>query len=132
MCCGYPDRLDRTDYPKAAPGSYFRLAGAVEDAAIDAVSIEDAHRPNDLTLLDRFDRTTVILGVVAIAKSRVENTEEIAGRLGAALGHIDAHRLGAAPDRGLGLLGRDLARRKLANLCRAARAVRGGGGSGTG
>ena len=46
MCCGYPDRLDRTDYPKADPGSYFRLADTVEDAAIDAVSIEDAHRPN--------------------------------------------------------------------------------------
>ena len=53
-------------------------------------------------------------------------------RLGAALGHIDAHRLVATPDCGLGLLRRDLARSKLANLCRAARAVRGGGGSGTG
>ena len=126
MCCGYPDRLDRDDYPKADPESYFRLADAVEDAGVDAVSLEDAHRPNDLALLDRFRRTTVILGVVTIAKSRVEPTEEIAERLGAALGHIDAHRLVAAPDCGLGLLGRDLARRKLANLCRAARAVGGG------
>ena len=123
MCCGYPDRLDRTDYPKADPGSYLRLADAIEDSAIDAISIEDAHRPNDLSLLERFRRTTVILGVVAIARSRIEDTGEIAERLGAALGHIDAHRLVAAPDCGLGLLGRDLARSKLANLCRAARAV---------
>ena len=60
----------------------------------------------------------MILGVVAIAKSRVESTEEIAGRRGAALGHIDAHRLVAALECGLGLLGRDLA-----TLCRAARPV---------
>ena len=121
MCCGYPDRLDRPDYPKADPGSYFRLADAVEDAAIDAISIEDAHRPNDLSLLERFRRTTVILGVVTIAKSRIEGVGEIAGRLRSALAHIDAHRLVAAPDCGLGLLGRDLARSKLANLCHAAR-----------
>ena len=126
MCCGYPDRLDRTDYPKADPAAYATLADAIEDAAIDAISIEDAHRPNDLSLLERFHRTTVILGVVAIARSRIEDPGEIADRLGAALGHIDAHRLVAAPDCGLGLLGRDLARRKLANLCRAARATQGG------
>ena len=126
MCCGYPDRLDRSDYPKADPGSYFRLADAVEDASIDAISIEDAHRPNDLSLLERFPRTTVILGVVAVAKSRIESTGEIAGRLRMALEHIDAHRLVAAPDCGLGLLGRNLARSKLASLCRAAGAAAGG------
>ena len=51
----------------------------------------------------------------------------IAERLRTALDHIDAHRLVAAPDCGLGLLGRDLARSKLANMCRAAGIVRGGG-----
>ena len=121
MCCGYPDRLDRADYPKADPGCYLRLADAIDDAAIDAISIEDAHRPNDLSLLERFRRTTVILGVVAIAKSRVESTDEIVDRLRTALNHVDADRLVAAPDCGLGLLGRDLARRKLANLCHGAR-----------
>ena len=125
MCCGYPDRLDRTDYPKADPGSYAALADAIDDAAIDAVSIEDAHRPNDLRLLERFRRTTVVLGVIAIASSRVEDAGEIGDRLGAALDHIDAHRLIAAPDCGLALLGRELARRKLANLCEAARGVGG-------
>lgn len=125
MCCGYPDRLDCDDYPKADPGSYFRLASALDEAEIDAVSIEDAHRPNDLVLLERFSRTTVILGVVAIAKSRVETPAEIGERLGDALAHIDPGRLVAAPDCGLGLLDRDLARRKLTNLCRAARAVGG-------
>ena len=52
MCCGYPDRLDETDYAKADPEVYRRLAGAVEASTVDAVSIEDTHRHNDLALLD--------------------------------------------------------------------------------
>ncbi len=120
MCCGYPDRLDRDDYPKADPDAYPRLAAALDGSCIDAVSIEDAHRHNDLTLLEGFANTTVILGVVAVAKSRVEPVEEIRARLAAALDHIDAERLIAAPDCGLGLLGRELALEKLNNLCRAA------------
>lgn len=123
MCCGYPDRLDRDHYPKADPGAYRHLADGVEASCVDAVSIEDAHRHNELTLLERFATTRVILGVVAIAKSRIEPAEEIRARLAAALDHIDAERLIAAPDCGLGLLGRDLARTKLANLCAAAKSI---------
>ena len=123
ICCGYPEHLDQEDYVKAAPETYFDLAAALEDAAIDAISIEDAHRPNDLALLERFAKTTVILGVVAIAVSRIEAVEAIAGRLRQALEHIDAARLWAAPDCGLAMLPRELARQKLINLCAAAKAV---------
>ena len=123
VCCGYPEHLDQEDYVKAAPETYFDLAAVLDDAAIDAVSIEDAHRPNDLALLERFAKTTVILGVVGVAVSRIEAVEAIAGRLRQALDHIDAARLWAAPDCGLAMLPRDLARHKLANLCAAAKAV---------
>jgi len=123
MCCGYPDRLDRDDYPKADPDSYLRLAEAIDSSRIDAVSIEDAHRHNDLSLLEKFAKSTVILGVVAVAKSRVEPVEEIRARLAAALDHIDGSRLIAAPDCGLGLLGRERAVEKLNNLCLAARGM---------
>ena len=123
MCCGYPDRLDRDDYPKADPGAYLQLADAVEGSVIDAVSIEDAHRPNDLALLERFASTTVILGVVAIAKSRVESAEEVRDRLKLALEHIDAERLIAAPDCGLGLLSRAQTVAKLTALCAAAQQI---------
>ena len=119
-CCGYPERLDQDDYPKADRGAYPALAEALDAAAIDAVSIEDAHRPNDLgELLPRFNRTTVILGVLAIARSRLETVAAVEGRLTAALEHIPPERLAAAPDCGLGFLGRDLARRKLAVMCDA-------------
>ena len=123
MCCGYPDKLDETDYVKADPEVYFRLARAVDGSIVDAVSIEDAHRHNDLSLLDAFSHTTVVLGVVEIASSRIESVDEIAARLRAALAHIDADRLMAAPDCGLIMLGAELARAKLRRLVEAARAV---------
>ena len=123
MCCGYPDRLDNPDYPKAPPQSYFELADAIEQSSIMAVSIEDAHRYNDLALLERFRSTSVILGAVAIARSRVESVDEIRERLRHALEHIDAERLLAAPDCGLGLLGREQALSKLTNLCTAAQTL---------
>jgi 5-methyltetrahydropteroyltriglutamate--homocysteine methyltransferase len=121
MCCGYPDRLDNEDYPKADPEAYFRLAPALDASAIQQVSIEDAHRHNDLSLLERFGRTSVILGVVAIARSRVEPPEEIRTRAAAVLEHIDPQRLLLAPDCGLGMLPRRIARAKMQNLVRAAR-----------
>jgi len=123
MCCGYPGHLDDHTYHKADPQSYFQLAGALDRSSVDQVSIEDAHRHNDLTLLERFPNTTVIFGAVAIAQSQVEPAEQIAQRLGAALEHIDRDRLIAAPDCGLAMLGRDLAMTKLTHLCQAAAAV---------
>jgi 5-methyltetrahydropteroyltriglutamate--homocysteine methyltransferase len=85
VCCGYPDRLDNEDYPKPPNGAYLELADGLDEVAVDAVSIEDAHRPNDLALLERFARTKVILGVIAIARSRVEEVEEVRDRLKQAL-----------------------------------------------
>ena len=124
ICCGYPDRVDADDYPKAPRSAYFDLADAIDRSSIHAVSIEDAHRPNDLRLLERFRSTAVILGVVAIARSRKESVEEILARLRAAMDHVDPGRLMAAPDCGLGLLDRETAKAKLATMCAAARLAR--------
>ncbi len=123
MCCGYPGHLDDEHYAKADPQSYFRLAEAVDRTSIHQVSIEDAHRHNDLRLLELFSDSAVILGVVAVAQSRVAGAEEIAARLTAALDHIDRDRLIAAPDCGLVMLGRDLAMAKLKNLSAAAAGI---------
>jgi len=120
MCCGYPDQLDNDTYPKADQNSYKMLADAIEYSSLNAVSLEDAHRHNDLSLLEQFQSTTVILGVVAIARSEIESVEQIRERLQAALRHINPERLMAAPDCGLGMLSRELAVAKLTNLCLAA------------
>ncbi|MGI9414244.1 MAG: hypothetical protein ACR2PM_11280, partial [Hyphomicrobiales bacterium] len=123
MCCGYPNHVDDQAYHKADPESYVRLADALDRSSVQQISIEDAHRHNDLSLLERFSRSTVLFGSVAIAKSRIEPVGEIAARLSGALEHIDRDRLVVAPDCGLGLLSRDLAVAKLTNMCAAARSV---------
>ena len=124
ICCGYPERLDQSGYPKAPASAYLELAEALDQASIDWVSIEDAHRPNDLAkLLSRFRNASIVLGVVDIARSRIEPVEGIEERLIEALHHIEAERLIAAPDCGLGHLGWELAVTKLRNLSAAAKRV---------
>ena len=123
MCCGYPGHLDDKNYHKADPDSYHQLAQALDRSCIDQISIEDAHRHNDLSLLERFKNSTVIFGSIAIAASRIESIEEISSRLREALNHIDRERLIAAPDCGLVMLNRKLAMQKLSNLTAAAREV---------
>lgn len=120
MCCGYPDHIDDADYKKADPNSYHRLADAIEAAAFDQISIEDAHCCNNLVLLDKLKTKTVIFGAVAIASSRVETVDEVEARLREALTHIDRDRLVVAPDCGLGLLTPELAEAKLKVMCEAA------------
>ncbi len=123
MCCGYPEYLDQNNFQKADQTAYFQLADAIEASSIRAISLEDAHRHNNLSLLEHFKTTTVIFGVIAIAKSSIETVDEITDRLKAALKYIDAERLIAAPDCGLGFLNRELALAKLANMVTAAKAV---------
>ena len=123
ICCGYPDKLDSEHYQKADPEQYIRLAPALDDAEIHAVSLEDAHRYNTPELLEYFKKSTVMLGVIDIARSRVEPVEEITARLHDVLGYIDAKRLMVAPDCGLGFLNRELVKLKIANMVKAAKAV---------
>ena len=83
------------------------------------MSLEDARRPNELSLLEAFKGTVVVLGVLGIARSRIETVNEIESRLRAALEHLDKDRLMAAPDCGLGILPQDILAQKLANMVAA-------------
>ena len=84
-------------------------------------SIEDAHRHNDLDLFDKFKNLTIILGVVAIAKSRVETVPEVMSRVQEVLQHIPKERLVLAPDCGLGFLPRNILKEKLETLVTVAK-----------
>ena len=119
ICCGYPDKLDVLNYPKAPMDSYEKIASSLDHSIIDTVSIEDAHRYNNLTLLEKFSKTKIIFGLIKIASSIQESVEEIQTRVQESLQHIDAHRLIAAPDCGLGHLPRELAKRKLQTMVEA-------------
>ena len=72
VCCGYPHKLDAVDYPKAPLESYWKISEALNNSTIAEISLEDAHRNNNLDLLEKFDSKTIILGVVKIASSELE------------------------------------------------------------
>jgi 5-methyltetrahydropteroyltriglutamate--homocysteine methyltransferase len=123
ICCGYPSAVDLDDFPKAPREAYFELAAMLDECAIDCVSIEDAHRYNELALLEQFKKTKVILGVVQIAATRIETVDEISARLRSALKHFDKERLLAGPDCGLAMLDRGVIFSKLNNMCKAAQNI---------
>ena len=123
ICCGYPDKIDSDDYPKAPLYSYNDIAINLEDSTIDTISIEDAHRHNDLKLLEFFKTKKIIFGLIKIASSEIENIDEIRSRAFDCLNHIDKERLIAAPDCGMGYLSREMAMQKLENLNKAVKSI---------
>ncbi|NND03488.1 MAG: 5-methyltetrahydropteroyltriglutamate--homocysteine methyltransferase, partial [Acidimicrobiia bacterium] len=117
ICCGYPDRLDAAGYPKADPAAYQALLPLLDAApSVDVLSIEDAHRHNDLAVLETLERTILALGSLRIASSTVERADDIARRVETVLGAISPERLVLAPDCGLGMLPRSVAVAKLEAL----------------
>ena len=121
ICCGYPDKLDAVDYPKAPLDSYKKIAQSLDNSIIDSVSIEDAHRYNNLKLLKDYKHTKVIFGLIKIANSKIETIEEIEARINEALKFISKEQLIAAPDCGLGHLSREIALKKLKIMSLAAK-----------
>lgn len=92
---------------------------------VDQIAIEAAQPHLDLSVLDDFDRHTVVLGVLDLGDREVETGEVVAERIRAALEHVPAERLVLAPDCGMKYLPRDVARRKLEALVAGAAVVRG-------
>lgn len=121
ICCGYPDKLDAIDYPKAPLQSYIELAAPLNDSIIDEISIEDAHRHNQLNLFEIFSKKRIILGVIKIANSKLEIYDEVKSRVKKVTEHIDKERLILAPDCGLGFLPNQLCSDKLKVLTNVAK-----------
>ncbi|MGI9417870.1 MAG: cobalamin-independent methionine synthase II family protein [Geminicoccaceae bacterium] len=120
-----PD-TDEDERPDAEPKqleTYAELATVLQDVSVDTVAIEDARCPKDLSLLERFTRTKVILGVIDVTTDEVEDMEAVRARLLQAKDHIDLHRLIAAPDDGLRLTDKRLVRQKLRVLAEAAQSI---------
>lgn len=123
LCCGYPLYLDQEGYPKADNEAYFKLADKLDNAGFDVISLEDAHRRNDLSLFQHFKKTKIALGVVKIACSHVESVDQIKTRLQEILSVLPAEQLIVAPDCGLAFLPTDLAVKKLRNMVQAAQSL---------
>jgi 5-methyltetrahydropteroyltriglutamate--homocysteine methyltransferase len=123
ICCGYPDKLNGTDYPKAALDSYFKISEALDNSEIDVISLEDAHRNNSLELFKKFQKKAIILGIVNISSTEVETVQQIEGRLQQALRYLKPENLYVGPDCGLAMLPLDIAIKKLKNMVEATKLV---------
>jgi len=105
LCCGYPTYCDQDDYKKADKDFYKTLAPLLDNSGIKQFSIEDAEAQNNLEeLLPLFKKSSVIFGAITIARSKIEEFDQLKAKIGEALKFIDPERLILAPDCGLGFL----------------------------
>lgn len=98
----------------------------LEASRAGQVSIEAAQPKLDLAVLRELPSKTVVLGVLDLGDATPETPDTVARRLEAALAHVPAARLVAAPDCGMKYLARDVARAKLGALAAGARLVASG------
>ena len=106
-----------------------RLSGYPFLAELDAcpadqISIEAAQPRLDPGLLEQLPSKKIVLGVLDLGDMEVETADLVAGRIRAALRHVDPERLLVAPDCGMKYLPRDVARRKLRAMVEGAKMVR--------
>jgi 5-methyltetrahydropteroyltriglutamate--homocysteine methyltransferase len=101
----------------------YRFLGELEASRATQVSIEAAQPRLDLAVLRELPSKTIVLGVLDLGDPMPETPGVVARRLEAALAHVSAERLVAAPDCGMKYLPRDVARAKLAALAAGARLV---------
>lgn len=118
LCFGYAFTV------KDKPSGYSFLP-ELERSAVRAVSIEAAQPKLDLSALAALPSKTVVLGVLDLGDPTAETSDVVARRIEAALKHVPAERVVAAPDCGMKYLPRPLARAKLRALVDGARSVTG-------
>jgi 5-methyltetrahydropteroyltriglutamate--homocysteine methyltransferase len=120
LCFGYA-------YSHALAGSTksggYAFLTELERTAATQVSIEAAQPRLDLAVLKDLPSKTIVLGVLDLGDAAAETPDTVARRLDAALKHVPASRLVAAPDCGMKYLPRTLARAKLTALAAGAALV---------
>ena len=114
LCFGYAATV------KEKPSGYSFLP-ELDRCAAAAISIEAAQPRLDLSVLGSLPSKTIVLGVLDLGDPTPEAPAMVARRIEAALGHVPASRLVAAPDCGMKYLLRDVAFAKLSAMVEAAR-----------
>jgi 5-methyltetrahydropteroyltriglutamate--homocysteine methyltransferase len=120
ICFGYA----HVHQGAAKPSGYSYLS-ALEDSAIDIISLEAAQPKLDTSVLRDLRTKSIMLGVLDLNDPNVETPEIVAARIRAALPHVSADRLMIAPDCGMKYLSRETAFGKLKAMADGARIVRG-------
>ena len=119
LCFGYAAVVPGS----TKPAGYSFLA-ELADTHAQQISIEAAQPKLDLGVLKDLGSKTVLVGVLDLNDQNAETAETVAARLRAALAHVPAERLVAAPDCGMKYLPRPTAFAKLRALAEGAAIVR--------
>jgi 5-methyltetrahydropteroyltriglutamate--homocysteine methyltransferase len=117
LCFGYAAAV------KDKPTGYSFLP-QLGGTSASQISIEAAQPRLDLGVLQELGNKTVIVGVIDLGTDIIESSQDVANRIRAALKHVPAERLIAAPDCGMKYLARDTAFGKLKALAEGAALVR--------
>jgi 5-methyltetrahydropteroyltriglutamate--homocysteine methyltransferase len=110
MCFGYAAVVGPKDRNR------YEFLGELADSSAEQISVEAAQPQLDLGQLTELAPKTILLGVLDLGDPDAETPERVADRLRAALRHVPAERLVAAPDCGMKYLPRPLAFAKLRAL----------------
>jgi 5-methyltetrahydropteroyltriglutamate--homocysteine methyltransferase len=116
LCFGYAATV------KEKPSGYSFLP-ELDRCTATAISIEAAQPKLDLNVLEALPSKTIVLGVLDLGDPTPETPTIVARRLKAALTHVPANRLVAAPDCGMKYLTRSVAFAKLQALVEGARGL---------
>ena len=108
------------------PSDGYPFLAELDACPADEISIEAAQPRLDPSILEQLPSKRVILGVLDLSDMEVESAETVAGRIQAALQHIDPDRLMVGPDCGMKYLPREVARGKLRALVEGAALARRG------
>jgi 5-methyltetrahydropteroyltriglutamate--homocysteine methyltransferase len=118
LCFGYAALVGDKDRNR------YDFLGELSDSVAQQVSVEAAQPRLDLGQLSDLSPKVVVLGVLDLGDEVVETPEQVADRIRAALTHVPAERLIAAPDCGMKYLPRARAFAKLQALSTGAAIVR--------
>ena len=92
LCFGYAALVG------AKSRNRYDFLGELSDSVAQQISIEAAQPRLDLGQLSELSPKVVVLGVLDLGDEHVETADQVADRIRAALAHVPAERLGAAPD----------------------------------
>ncbi len=122
ICRGYPDKTSEQKgiKYKANQDNYSEILEWLSTSHVDVISIEGAQGNLDLSVLQAAGEKTVMLGVLDVGSDEVEGVSDLVQRGTKALRYVPKERLILAPDCGMFQLSRRSARRKLANMAKAA------------
>jgi len=123
VCRSYPDKnMEKSGIVYKSDKRYYpQLLELLQKSQIDQISIEAKQGDLDLSVLKYLGNKKVLLGCLDVGIDKIETVEEIVEQANEALQYIEPSQLILAPDCGLVLLEKDIAKAKLSNMATAAK-----------